>query len=213
MDMRNKGKWIALLAVGFVFATAVLWAQEQRGPMKPIGPLMIEHRQIERMVALMVLEVNRIKEGKPADPVFTATAVDFFRVYGDKTHHGKEEEIFFRLLAKKNLSPEHKQVMANLIAEHEQARVQVGRLVAAKDRLDKDNAAATKEIQAALQELSTLYPRHIVQEDRAFFMPALDYLSAEEQAEMVRQMIWYDRNMIHAKYRDIINETRERMQK
>jgi hemerythrin-like domain-containing protein len=211
--MRNKGKWIVLWVVVFALATAAVWAQEQRGPMKPIGPLMIEHRQIEKMVVLMVLESNRIREGKPADPVFAATVVDFFRVYGDKTHHGKEEEIFFKQLAKKNLSTEHKMIMANLIAEHEQARVLVGRLAAAKDRLDKDNAPAAKEIQAVLQELSTLYPRHIVQEDRIFFMPALDYLSAEEQDEMVRQMIWYDRNMIHAKYKDIINETRERMQK
>lgn len=210
--MKKKGKWVAVLAAGFLLAAAAAWAQEQRGPMKPIGPLMIEHRLIEKMVALMVLEGNRIKEGKPADRSFAAAVVDFFHVYGDKTHHGKEEAILFKQLAKKNLSSEHQRIMANLIAEHDLARLQVAKLAAATERLDKDQAAAP-EIQAALLELSTLYPRHIVQEDRVFFMPALDYLSAQEQMEMVGQMIWYDRNMIHTKYKEILNETRERMQK
>jgi hemerythrin-like domain-containing protein len=211
--MGSKEKTIAVWTVVFLFAAAAVWSQELRGPMKPVGPLMMEHRLIERMTALMVLETTRMKDGKPADPIFVGTVVDFFRIYGDKTHHGKEEDILFLELSKKNLTPEHRKIMADLIAEHEQARLHVKRLAEAADRLGKDDAEADREVRDALSALAVLYPRHIFQEDRRFFLPALDYLSDEEEAQMVRRMIDYDRNMIHMKYREVVAESKERMQK
>lgn len=59
--------------------------------MLPVAPLMIEHRLIERIIPHMMREMHRIeKDGEP-DPVFIEKAVDFFRTYADRTHHGKEE--------------------------------------------------------------------------------------------------------------------------
>ena len=81
--------------------------------MQPIGPLMIEHRLIERMFTLMQREWQRITENMAVDPefhfvdpVFIDTAVDFIRTYADRCHHGKEEEILFAALQKKELAPE-----------------------------------------------------------------------------------------------------------
>ena len=79
--------------------------------MIPIGPLMREHRLIERMVSLMKDQCDLIESSGNADPVFIETAVDFFRTYADKCHHGKEEEILFRDLAAKPLEPGHKKTM------------------------------------------------------------------------------------------------------
>lgn len=75
--------------------------------MKPIGPLMPEHRLIERMVALTREEVNKIDQTGDIEPSLVDAVVDFLRVYADRTHHGKEEHILFIELAKKPLSPEH----------------------------------------------------------------------------------------------------------
>ncbi len=211
--MGGRGKTIARWAAVFLIAPAAVWSQAPRAPVKPIGPLMMEHRLIERMAAPMALEANRIKEGKPADPIFAAAIVDFFRVYVDGTHHVKEEDFLFRELAKKDLSAEHKKIMAGLIADHEQARTQVNKLAEAAGRLDRGDIEAGREIREALNELALLYPRHIFQEERKFFLPALDYLSDEEEAQMVRRMIDHDSNMIHVKYRELVTEARERMQK
>ena len=73
--------------------------------MRPIGPLMREHRLIERMVALMRAETEKISRTGEARPDFITSAVDFFRTYADRTHHGKEEDILFRDLAKKPFHP------------------------------------------------------------------------------------------------------------
>ncbi len=82
------------------------------------APLMIEHRLIERMLALINKEAMRIRETKVINPVFIDNAVDFVRVYADKTHHGKEEDILFRDLAQKDMTSEEKKIMGELIQEH-----------------------------------------------------------------------------------------------
>ena len=76
--------------------------------MKPIGPLMWEHRLIEKMLASMMRHIDQVEKSKKVNPLIIDMAVDFVRTYADRTHHGKEEEILFRDLAKKNLTPELK---------------------------------------------------------------------------------------------------------
>jgi len=71
--------------------------------MMPAGPLMIEHRLIERMIKLMEKEIAHMKKENRADIVFIDAAVDFIRTYADRCHHGKEEDILFRDLAKKKI--------------------------------------------------------------------------------------------------------------
>ena len=102
--------------------------------MKPIGPLMIEHRLIERMIALLRKEIGKVEESQEIDPIFIDAAVDFIRMYADKTHHGKEEDILFRELAKKNMTQEHQKIMQELIEEHKYGRKMVGELVQAKQK-------------------------------------------------------------------------------
>ena len=86
--------------------------------MKPRGLLMIEHRLIEKMIALIRKEILKIKETNKVDVVFIDTAVDFIKIYADKTHHGKEEDILFVELSKKNLDPDHYRIMEELEDEH-----------------------------------------------------------------------------------------------
>lgn len=69
--------------------------------MMPVGPLMIEHRMIERMIALLEKESARIKSTGRVDVEFVLSSVDFIRTYADHCHHGKEENILFRDLKKR----------------------------------------------------------------------------------------------------------------
>ena len=175
--------------------------------MKPIGPLMWEHRLIEQMVPLMKKEINQIEQTNKPDVNFIDTAVDFFRIYGDRTHHGKEEDILFRELEKKKLVPDLARIMEELTEEHVGARRTVGKLREARDAYVKGESPATETIKACLIELSTLYPKHIEKEDKQFFYPILDYFSDKEQAYMLEEFNEFDRNMIHEKYRDVIERS------
>jgi len=86
--------------------------------MMPIGPLMIEHRLIERMIEVMKRQLQRWETEGKADSSFIETAVDFIRTYADRCHHGKEEDILFRDLSKKPVSSDHRRIMEELREEH-----------------------------------------------------------------------------------------------
>ena len=168
--------------------------------MKPVGPLMIEHRLIERMVRLLKKELDMIDVGKKVDAVFISAAVDFFRTYADRTHHGKEEDILFRELAKKPLTDEHKKIMEELLEEHILARKNVKGLHEANERYSKGDVKAADEIKNFLKTLTNLYPLHIKKEDRRFFIPILEYFSKDEQEKMLKEFYEFDRKMIHERY-------------
>ena len=100
--------------------------------MMPIGPLMIEHRVIEKMIALIAMAVPVIEKAVPVDGGLIDTLVDCIRTYADRCHHGKEEEILFRDLGRKKLVEEHRQIMNELIEDHKWGRVKVSQLLQAK---------------------------------------------------------------------------------
>ena len=172
--------------------------------MLPIGPLMIEHRLIEKMIAIMRSEAERLAAGNPVNFNFIDIAVDFIRTYADRCHHGKEEDILFRDLAKKRLSPEHKKTMDELVEEHIFARRTVGELVAAKDNYVHGNKDALKDITAKLGALADFYPKHIEKEDKHFFFPVLDYFTKQEQDAMLQEFWEFDRKLIHEKYQKVV---------
>lgn len=71
--------------------------------MLPNGSMMAEHRLIERMIHIIKDELTIIQEKEEINPIFIDNAVDFISPYADQTHHGKEEDILFRDLGKKNV--------------------------------------------------------------------------------------------------------------
>ncbi len=173
--------------------------------MKPIGPMMREHRLIERMLVLLERQSSAARDRRPLNPFIIETAIDFFRTYADRTHHGKEEEIYFRDLAQKELAEEHRRVMEELIEEHVHARRMVGSLLDATGRYARGEAEASEEIAVHLGALLDFYPAHIEKEDRHFFFPTQEYFSPKEQASMLREFEAFDAGMIHEKYSGIVN--------
>jgi hemerythrin-like domain-containing protein len=96
--------------------------------------------------------------------------------------------------------------MNELIKEHTYGRNTVGRLIDAKEHYLRGNSGALGKIVACLTELSEFYPRHIEKEDKRFFYPCLEYFGQGEQDEMLQEFSTFDRNMIHEKYRKIVED-------
>jgi hemerythrin-like domain-containing protein len=172
--------------------------------MKPIGLLMIEHRLIERMVELLGRALHRMHEDAEADTHLIATGVDFLRIYADRTHHGKEEDILFRELRGKPLSNEHRDIMQQLIQEHTWAREAVGRLSGANEQYRRGQKEMLRPIIHELNKIVEFYPAHIEKEDKHFFIPVMEYFSAAQQQAMLEEFRDFDGQMIHEKYRGIV---------
>jgi hemerythrin-like domain-containing protein len=177
--------------------------------MLPIGPLMAEHRIIEKMIALMEKEIKNMRKHNKVNPLFIDTAVDFIRMYADRTHHGKEEDILFRELETKNLSPNHSKIMEELVQEHIWAREKVKNLIEAKKSYIEGNINAVHEIIRLMEDLTSFYPNHIKKEDKNFFIPILKYFTDEEQEKMLQEFWDFDRTLIHEKYKKIVEDLSE----
>ncbi|MBN2452925.1 MAG: hemerythrin domain-containing protein [Candidatus Omnitrophica bacterium] len=173
--------------------------------MMPVGPLMIEHRLIERMIKVMRYNLEIIKKEGKVDPVFIDTAVDFIRTYADRCHHGKEEDILFRDLAEKKISDEHRRIMRELIEEHKMGREKVKNLVEAKEEYVKGDKGFLKDIIANMETLVKFYPEHIEKEDKHFFLPCMNYFNDAEKDAMLNEMREFDRKMIHEKYAMVVD--------
>ena len=174
--------------------------------MKPIGPLMWEHRLIEKMLVSMMRHIDQVEKTKKVNPLIIDVAVDFVRTYADRTHHGKEEEILFRDLAKKNLTPELKKIMQELLDEHIWGRKTTAALVAAKEKYLQGDEEKIPEIISFARELGNFYPKHIEKEDKHFFYPCQEYFSMDEQGRMLAEFWEFDRKMIHEKYNKVYDE-------
>jgi hemerythrin-like domain-containing protein len=174
--------------------------------MQARGPLMIEHRLIERMIGQIRRLLENIGSSRRIDPYLIDTAVDFIRTYADRTHHGKEEDILFRELGKKGLSPTDQTLMDELIADHIYGRRLTAALVAANDRYRQGENGALKDIQANLQALVDFYPKHIEKEDKIFFPASRRYFTEEEDQAMLQEFWRFDREIIHHKYRAVVDE-------
>jgi hemerythrin-like domain-containing protein len=173
--------------------------------MKPRGPLMIEHRLIEKMLEVIRRQIPIIEKQNRMNLVFVDTVVDFIKTYADKTHHGKEEYILFRDLAEKDMAPSDKQVMQELKEEHMYGRRIVAELVQAKeDYCSNKSQEALLTFKDNLDKLVLFYPEHITKEDEVFFPNTEKYLSEEDQEEMLKEFWEFDRRMIHEKYKSVV---------
>ena len=83
----------------------------------PVDVLVEEHRLILRAVDAIKKESEKIQRTKAANPIIITVAVDFFRTYADRFHHGKEEGILFSELSRKVLADADREMMTELINE------------------------------------------------------------------------------------------------
>jgi hemerythrin-like domain-containing protein len=178
--------------------------------MLPIAPLMIEHRLIERMIAVIGKEVERIEGGGAPDPAFIDEAIDFIHTYADRCHHGKEEDILFRELAGKELSPFDRLTMEGLIEDHRKGRENVARLIASRERYLKGEKEQTAVILEELTFFVNFYPKHIEKEDKHFFMPSMSYFSEDDKNALLNEERTFDRDLIHRLYKEKVTNGEKR---
>ena len=172
--------------------------------MQARGPLMMEHRLIERMLGVVGSKLEQVRTWGLIDPHFVDIVIDFILVYADRTHHGKEEEILFKNLEKKNMSAEDRRVMNELVEEHALGRKTTRIIEEANKRYRNGDALALDDIVLNLNVLVNFYPRHIEKEDKVFFPAALAYFSNEDDQAMLADFWEFDRRMIHEKYKSVV---------
>ena len=152
----------------------------------PTQMLEDEHLVIAKVVEAAIVLADRLEAGQALDADMLQRVVEFMRIFADKCHHGKEEELLFPLLSKKGVPMVGCPVGA-LMAEHTRGRALVKNLSDAAEIYPSGDPAAKEAVLKSLRGITTLYPNHIWKEDYLLFPLTNKVLSPEEQQVLYRQ--------------------------
>lgn len=151
----------------------------------PTRMLREEHRRILTVVDALTAHLDRGR--RHADPDVLRRCVDFFRLYTDALHHGKEEDLLFESLAERGFS-RHSGPIAVMLHEHQIGRALVRQMATLLDDLHHD-PEAWRAFDHAARSYAGLLHRHIEKEDHGLFDLAD---SAIEEPECRRLCDAYD---------------------
>jgi len=153
--------------------------------MKSTELLRSEHRVIEQM--LSVLEKLR---GWPEDQPFPQAdaeeAIEFFRRFADRCHHGKEEGLLFPAMERKGF-PHETGPIGVMLQEHEVGRSHVRGMAEALQRLRSGDGQARAAFCQHARAYIDLLREHIYKEDNILFIMAEQAFSPEDQHQLFEE--------------------------
>ncbi len=142
-----------------------------------------EHEAILKMLDVAEEVAGRIEKEMTVTPETLAGLLEFLRLFADRCHHGKEEDVLFPKLGEKGLSPNAGPV-AVMLYEHEQGRGLIRSMAEASESFAAGEKAAAKKWAAAARAYARLLRAHIDKENEVLFVMAERLLSNAEQAEL-----------------------------
>ena len=162
--------------------------------MTPTQVMEAEHRIIKTVVKALGNLALAIEKGQNADVALLKAAVEFFRVYADKLHHGKEEALFFPMLVKRGVPPQGCPI-GGLTQEHVKGRALVGTLEERITFYSQKKPGAQDGLVQVLREIVGLYQNHIWKEDAMVFPMANRILTKADQKELIEKFSEVDRSV------------------
>jgi len=152
--------------------------------MQPIKDLKMEHDAVQMTLRILDKICQRIeKSGEIIDLQHLDQLLEFFKVFVDKCHHGKEEELLFPALENVGVSRQGGPIGV-LLHEHRQGRAHVQAMYAALSQYTKGNRKAAAEFVITARRYINLLEQHIDKENDVLFPLAEKHLSEQTQAKL-----------------------------
>jgi hemerythrin-like domain-containing protein len=155
--------------------------------MKPIEELRTEHRAIESSLSILGALCDRIEqENLLANPEHIDGLIEFFQVFVDQCHHGKEETQLFPALEAQGM-PKENSPIAVMLTEHEAGRAFVRDMAVSMGQYREGNSEALMRLVHNARSYIDLLVNHIRKEDGVLFPMADQRLSEETGRRMAAE--------------------------
>ncbi len=148
--------------------------------------LRAEHDAILCMLDATERTAYRIESGETVSPDILDGLIEFFQVFADKCHHGKEEDLLFPLLERKGL-PKSGGPIGVMLADHAQGRELIRLMTDAAGRFRAGNPAAAREWASAAGSYAAFLRSHIQKENHVLFVMAERLLTSDEQERLAAE--------------------------
>jgi hemerythrin-like domain-containing protein len=153
---------------------------------EPTRILRDEHDVILKGLTLLEACSESLQEGESVSPNTLDSLIEFFRLFADKTHHGKEEALLFPAMIEKGFSRETGPIHC-MLSDHEQNRALTKRMIQASSEYRSGDKSAALRFAHAADEYIYVLREHIQKENMVLFNMAEQVLtSAEEPSLMVK---------------------------
>ncbi len=156
------------------------------GRMSVTEVLKREHRVIERMLNILKVISHRLETGEDVNIETLRGALDFVRMFADRCHHGKEEDILFRTLEGRGVLREGGPIGMMLI-EHDEGRKYVRGMAEALERYEKGDSGASRVFATNTQSYVELLTQHMFMEDNILYTMAESVLGESEKEKLLER--------------------------
>ncbi len=136
-----------------------------------------EHEGITLMLKVLGVFAQKARNGKGFDKNQARRIIEFFKVFADKCHHGKEEEFLFPAMEQAGV-PRQGGPLGVMLHEHDLGRGFVAAMSQALESGDDQGFAG------AAENYIELLSAHIAKENNVLFRMADQVLSAARQEEL-----------------------------
>ncbi len=149
-----------------------------------------EHDAILRMLDATEEVARRLGNRESVEPQVLEHLLEFFRLFADRCHHGKEEDLLFPLLEKKGM-PRGGGPIGVMLMEHDHGRGLIGQMASAGEEYATGDSSAGLRWAAAAADYVELLREHIAKENEVLFVMAERMLTPAEQQELA---VAFERN-------------------
>lgn len=140
-----------------------------------------EHRNIEKLLAVLERELEVFDRGEKPDYEVIRAIISYFEVYPEFYHHPQEDLIFTKLRTR---DPAAAARIGDLAREHQRGTERLHRVAKAIDCVLADREVVRENVDAIVRDFIEYERRHVLMEDRDFFPAALRALEPQDWIEI-----------------------------
>jgi len=180
--------------------------------MKPTEQLKEEHKAIKLMLRIAEKVNEKLEAGEEVNPEHLEQIVEFIRVFADKCHHGKEEDLLFVAMEEAGI-PKEGGPIGVMLAEHDMGRSYVRGLSQAVARYKAGDRGVSPAIIENARNYVALLSQHIDKEDNILYPMADMHLSEAQQEELLEGFEKVEREKIgpgrHEEFHKLLDHLQE----
>jgi len=158
--------------------------------MEPTTQLKAEHDSVKLALRILGVMCNRLESGQETKSKYIDELLQFLRVFADRFHHGKEEDILFRIMQEgtaRDEGPIGEVMVCVAIMEHFVGRDYIKDIGEALAKYKSGDHRASARIIESSRNYIELLTQHIDKEDNILYPMADKHLSTEKQRKLAQE--------------------------
>jgi hemerythrin-like domain-containing protein len=140
-----------------------------------------EHRNIEKLLAIIERELEVFDRGDRPDYEVIGAIISYFELYPEVYHHPQEDVVFAKL---KIRDPAAAAKVGDLAREHQKGAERLRRVAHAVESVLADREILRQDVDTIVRDFIAHERHHMMMEDRDFFPAALKALKPQDWTEI-----------------------------